>query len=375
MKCTTCNAALPLGSRFCSACGRARPAAHFEFIEIEVQYSDLRKRWLKGELDDTAFDAALHKLVFTDSAGSYWMVGRESGEWHRYDGEEWVREDPPAVEETQPAAEVNSEPFGVEPAPPPTVESNAKPAAPPAMDSASKPAGSLKGILIIAGILLAGCILVAVLAAIFRQPLTNTAVNLALTQDWGEIVTPETATVQPAVSVKTQAGAPLPTLPAPTAQKQASPTQTTAYSLLPGWTYVDCTTEGVQIAIPSGFTATTTERNNCFIEGSEPWLGLIVMQEDAVHGGTLQSEWNWWINDANTDLTCNEPVYNTSSLGEVIWTTCLSADNTQDLTAVAGPTASGKVIAFYGLTPDDDTSWNDYISIYLEMVKSVIPLP
>mgnify|MGYP001764399821 CR=1 FL=1 len=374
MKCTYCNADIPLGGRFCSACGRVRPAAHCDFIEIEAQYSDLRERWRKGELDDDAFDAALQKLIYTDSTGDYWMVGRKSGEWHRYDGEEWVRGDPPLVEELQPAAAVKSEPGGAEPAVTTPVESNAKPAAPLPVDGTSKSAGSPKGILIIAGILLTGWILIATLAAIFRQPLTNTAVNIALTQDWGEIITPETATVQSAAPAKTKVAAPLPTLPAPTAQKPAPPTQTTAYPLIPGWKYVDCITEGVQIAIPAGFTATTTERKNCFIEGSEPWVGLIVMSVEAAHGGTLESEWDWWIYDYNSDLECSTPSYRRSPIGPVTWTTCISAEGSTDFTAIAGPVADGRIIQYYGIMPIENPPGEDFRATYLEMVKSTKPL-
>jgi len=140
MKCTQCGAELAPEDRFCGECGAPRPQRSPEpfgfaqdrlveglpprFAEAEQRFAELRTRYRAGELDDAAYDAALQKLIVEDSSGGYWMLGADSGEWYWYDGQQWVRRDPPP-------AEVAVERPQVWPAPPPTVPPLV-PVAPPA---------------------------------------------------------------------------------------------------------------------------------------------------------------------------------------------------------------------------------------------------
>lgn len=139
MKCTNCGAELAPEERFCGECGAPRPQRSPEpfdfaqgklrrrlpprFAEAEQRFTALRARYQAGELDDAAYGAELQKLVVEDGAGGYWMLGADSGEWYWYDGQQWVRRDPPlaAVPVKRPQ---------VWPTPPPTV-APPMPAAPP----------------------------------------------------------------------------------------------------------------------------------------------------------------------------------------------------------------------------------------------------
>ena len=98
MKCTACGAALTPEDRFCGKCGVPRPQIEPRFAEAERRFAALRARYEMGELDDATFDANLQRLMIGDNAGGYWMLGAESGDWYRYEGERWVLRPPPLAE-------------------------------------------------------------------------------------------------------------------------------------------------------------------------------------------------------------------------------------------------------------------------------------
>lgn len=118
-KCTNCGAELATGDRFCAECGTPRPEPRPEpiegrrpeanvprmtegyssreiltFAEAERRFAALRAQYQIGELDEATYSAELQRLTVQDSAGSYWTLGADSGEWHWYDGARWVRRDP-----------------------------------------------------------------------------------------------------------------------------------------------------------------------------------------------------------------------------------------------------------------------------------------
>jgi len=65
------------------------------FAETERRFAVLRAGYQTGELDGAAYETELQKLVVVDDTGGYWMLGADSGEWYWYDGQQWVRRDPP----------------------------------------------------------------------------------------------------------------------------------------------------------------------------------------------------------------------------------------------------------------------------------------
>jgi hypothetical protein len=65
------------------------------FAEVEREVAKLRQEVAAGRLTDEQFKARLRELMVQDEHGDWWMVGYESGQWHRHDGTDWVRADPP----------------------------------------------------------------------------------------------------------------------------------------------------------------------------------------------------------------------------------------------------------------------------------------
>ncbi len=60
----------------------------------EQQYQTLRRALAAGQIDRTAFIAAVDKLGFQDRWGRYWNIGSETGRWYYYDGQNWQQSDP-----------------------------------------------------------------------------------------------------------------------------------------------------------------------------------------------------------------------------------------------------------------------------------------
>lgn len=66
-----------------------------QFTNVEKQVADLRQQFADGKITRQQLQDELRKLMFLDEAGRWWMVGLESNRWYRYDGQNWVPDDPP----------------------------------------------------------------------------------------------------------------------------------------------------------------------------------------------------------------------------------------------------------------------------------------
>jgi hypothetical protein len=95
MRCPNCGADIPLRKGACPACGTPRPQLPPHFTEIESKFISLQNRYQSGELDLSTYQAEVQKLVVQDHTGDSWWLGGEAGQWHWYDGQEWVPRDPP----------------------------------------------------------------------------------------------------------------------------------------------------------------------------------------------------------------------------------------------------------------------------------------
>ncbi len=65
------------------------------FDDVEREVAGLRQDLSTGRLNEEQFKARLRELMVEDANGDWWMVGYETGEWYRHDGDDWVRADPP----------------------------------------------------------------------------------------------------------------------------------------------------------------------------------------------------------------------------------------------------------------------------------------
>ncbi len=65
------------------------------FDDVEREVAGLRQDLDAGRLNEEQFKTRLRELMVEDAGGNWWMVGYETGEWYRHDGDDWVRADPP----------------------------------------------------------------------------------------------------------------------------------------------------------------------------------------------------------------------------------------------------------------------------------------
>jgi hypothetical protein len=66
-----------------------------DFADVEREVARLRQEQAAGRLSEEEFKGRLRELMVQDAQGTWWMVGYETGEWYRHDGNDWVRADPP----------------------------------------------------------------------------------------------------------------------------------------------------------------------------------------------------------------------------------------------------------------------------------------
>jgi len=65
------------------------------YANVEAQVVALRDQYQSGALSREDFQTKLRELMILDDAGRWWMLGLESNRWYRYDGQEWVADEPP----------------------------------------------------------------------------------------------------------------------------------------------------------------------------------------------------------------------------------------------------------------------------------------
>ncbi len=121
MRCADCGAVLGPDEKFCGKCGAPRPQLEVRFIEAQRRFTELSARHEAGQLDEATYEAQLQELYLEDGAGGYWMFVVDSNEWNWYDGDQWVRRDPPL-------AEVRAQPPDAPPSPPATYRLAPEPA-------------------------------------------------------------------------------------------------------------------------------------------------------------------------------------------------------------------------------------------------------
>ncbi len=64
------------------------------FSNVEQAVQALKSQYAAGSLNNEEFQAKLMELIDSDPDGSYWMIGQNSNEWYRFDGNSWVTDTP-----------------------------------------------------------------------------------------------------------------------------------------------------------------------------------------------------------------------------------------------------------------------------------------
>jgi len=371
VKCQNCHAELSIGERFCGECGTARPPTHTEFIQVEEKFLELKKQRRKSELDDASLNAAMQKLVYTDPSGDQWMIGIESEQWHRFEGQEWVRADPPA------AATSKDIPEAREARPSPTTSTLEESSVTEERLPARRSPKNCLGISAIAlGLLAAGCIITLILGLIYRQQITNQFVNLALEQGWGTVVSTEApAAASPEAVVTTTK----PITPEPKGEMAAPFSRPDYFQLtpipLPGalptpnplWVDAACPAAGVFVRMPPNYTYSLDEDSYAYMRVNAD-AGLEMWCEPAAHGSTFESEVAWWL-DYQQYVLWQQPVSMVTSIGPAALTVGVNDYGDMVFGAVVGPTRDGYVLHFWGLGQDD--LWETLVDQYEAIVLSI----
>lgn len=71
------------------------PVVDPRFSQVEQESARLKQQLAAGRITPAQLDAKLRDLMIQDTAGTWWMVGGQSGRWHRFDGRDWVSGVPP----------------------------------------------------------------------------------------------------------------------------------------------------------------------------------------------------------------------------------------------------------------------------------------
>jgi hypothetical protein len=122
------------------------------FQEVETRFRWLEGQFAAGRMDAQAYRNELNQLRVVDAGGRHWMMQERTGQWHVYDGKQWVPAAPP-----------------VQPAPTPQPQQPASPAvAPqPAPVQAARGGCSSGGVLLYLALWFVGWVVIAVAVFIF----------------------------------------------------------------------------------------------------------------------------------------------------------------------------------------------------------------
>jgi hypothetical protein len=75
------------------ATARPTPARPDPYDEAESRFRALQANYQSGAVDQATYQVEMKKLLVQDEEGRYWTLTKTG--WHWYDGQRWVRADPP----------------------------------------------------------------------------------------------------------------------------------------------------------------------------------------------------------------------------------------------------------------------------------------
>ncbi|MFB0564945.1 MAG: zinc ribbon domain-containing protein [Candidatus Aminicenantaceae bacterium] len=70
-----------------------------KFKEVEESFEQLKKKFRLGVISRREFIDKMKELRLKDDEGRFWMIGAQSGKWYYFEGKNWIRSDPPSIEE------------------------------------------------------------------------------------------------------------------------------------------------------------------------------------------------------------------------------------------------------------------------------------
>ena len=75
-----------------------------DFPEAESRFRGIESQRAAGRMSEQAYRAELNQLRVVDAWGRHWMMQERTGQWHVYDGRQWVPAAPPVQPVSQPTA-------------------------------------------------------------------------------------------------------------------------------------------------------------------------------------------------------------------------------------------------------------------------------
>jgi hypothetical protein len=72
------------------------------FSEAQARFQWLEGQRAAGRMNEQAYRNELNQLRVVDATGRYWMMQERTGQWHFYDGQQWVPAAPPVQPAPQP---------------------------------------------------------------------------------------------------------------------------------------------------------------------------------------------------------------------------------------------------------------------------------
>lgn len=78
-----------------------------DFQQAEKKFKQLKAQFEAGTLNESDFKNQLEGLMIQDEGGSWWMIGYETEQWYRNDGDDWVLANPPANSSSKTSSSTN----------------------------------------------------------------------------------------------------------------------------------------------------------------------------------------------------------------------------------------------------------------------------
>lgn len=66
-----------------------------KFADVEKNVAVLRDQFTQGKITRQQLQDELRRLMILDEYGRWWMLGLDTNRWYRYDGKEWIGDEPP----------------------------------------------------------------------------------------------------------------------------------------------------------------------------------------------------------------------------------------------------------------------------------------
>ena len=83
------------------------------FNDANQQYLQLKQQFDSGRISADEFEKRANEITVTNTDGTLWQIGVKTGQWYRFDGQNWVEDTPPA----QGPALIRSSPVPAPPVP------------------------------------------------------------------------------------------------------------------------------------------------------------------------------------------------------------------------------------------------------------------